>query len=165
MLIQIHHVYGLIPIAFRGIYLTYFTILFLKDLYKMENTCVCLNIIEIEHFRSLFYHDSIIKTFSKGEQSTCLATCTLTSLSQKRKMKVTKLWDFDKVLRKVLWRPQGSVCFVFFGRFLRVSMGWWLLRLSAKILALLRLSVNFFQLRLTNKLTINLFCFKKLNIN
>ena len=28
-------------------------------------------------------------------------------------------------------------------------MGWWHLRLSAKILALLRLSVNFFQLRLT----------------
>ena len=28
-------------------------------------------------------------------------------------------------------------------------MGWWLLRLSAKILALLRLSVNFFRLRLT----------------
>ena len=28
-------------------------------------------------------------------------------------------------------------------------MGWWLLRLSAKMLALLRLSVNFFQLRLT----------------
>ena len=36
---------------------------------------------------------------------------------------------------------------------LRVSMGWWLLRLSAKILALLRLSVNFFQLRLTDKAT------------
>ena len=34
----------------------------------------------------------------------------------------------------------------------RVSMGWWYLRLSAKILALLRLSANFF-------------CFKKLNIN
>ena len=48
---------------------------------------------------------------------------------------------------------------------LRVSMGWWLLRLSAKILAVLRLSVNFFQLRLTRKLKINLFCFKKLNIN
>ena len=47
----------------------------------------------------------------------------------------------------------------------RVSMGWWLLRLSAKILAILRLSVNFFQLRLTKKLKINLFCFKKLNIN
>ena len=48
---------------------------------------------------------------------------------------------------------------------LRVSMGWWLLRLSAKILALLLLSVNFFQLRLTKKLKINFFCFKKLNIN
>ena len=44
-------------------------------------------------------------------------------------------------------------------------MGWWLLRLLAKILALLRLSVNFFQLRLTQKLKINFFCFKKLNIN
>ena len=44
-------------------------------------------------------------------------------------------------------------------------MGWWRLRLSAKILALLRLSVNFFQLRLTKKLKINFFCFKKLNIN
>ena len=39
------------------------------------------------------------------------------------------------------------------------------LRLSAKILALLRLSVNFFQLRLTTKLNINFFCFKELNIN
>ena len=44
-------------------------------------------------------------------------------------------------------------------------MGWWLLRLSTKILALLRLSVNFFQLRLTKKLKINLFCFKELNIH
>ena len=43
-------------------------------------------------------------------------------------------------------------------------MGWWLLRLSAKILALLRLSVNFFQLRLTKKLKINFFCHKELNI-
>ena len=34
----------------------------------------------------------------------------------------------------------------------RVSMGWCLLRLSAKILAVLRLWVNFFQLRLTKKL-------------
>ena len=47
----------------------------------------------------------------------------------------------------------------------RVSMGWWLLRLSAKILALLRVSVNFDQLRLTKKLNINFFCFKKLKIN
>ena len=42
-------------------------------------------------------------------------------------------------------------------------MGWWLFRLSAKTLALLRLSVNFFQLRLTKKLKIN-FCLKELNI-
>ena len=34
----------------------------------------------------------------------------------------------------------------------RVSMGCWLLLLSAKILALLRLSVNLFQLRLTKTL-------------
>ena len=44
-------------------------------------------------------------------------------------------------------------------------MGWWLLRLSAKILALLRLSVNFFQLRVTKKLKINFFCFKEINID
>ena len=44
-------------------------------------------------------------------------------------------------------------------------MGWWFLRLSAKVWALLRLSVNFFQLRLTKKLKITLFCFKGLNIN
>ena len=44
-------------------------------------------------------------------------------------------------------------------------MGWWLLRLSANILALLRLSVNFFELRLTTKLKINFFCFKELIIN
>ena len=43
-------------------------------------------------------------------------------------------------------------------------MGWWLLRLSANILVLLRLSVNFFLLRLT-KLKIYFFCFKELNIN
>ena len=44
-------------------------------------------------------------------------------------------------------------------------MGWWVLRLSAKILTLLRLSVNFLQLQLTKKLKINFFCFKKLNTN
>ena len=44
-------------------------------------------------------------------------------------------------------------------------MGWWLLRLSAKILALLLLSVNFFQLLLTKKLKIKFFCFKELNLN
>ena len=43
-------------------------------------------------------------------------------------------------------------------------MGWWLLRLSAKILAFLRLSVNFFQLRLTKKLKINFLLFQRVNI-
>ena len=48
----------------RGIYQTYLMILFLTDLYKMEITSIFLNIIEIEpNFRSLSYHDSIIKTF------------------------------------------------------------------------------------------------------
>ena len=56
---------------------------------------------------------------------------------------------------------RGSCSF----REMRVSMGWWLLRLSAKILALLPLPVNFFQLRLTKKLKTNFFCFKELNIN
>ena len=43
-------------------------------------------------------------------------------------------------------------------------MGWWLLRSSTKLFALLRPSVDFFQLRLTKKLKINFFSFKKLNI-
>ena len=42
----------------------------------------------------------------------------------------------------------------FQGPLTRVSMGWWLLRLSAKIMALLRLSVSFFQLRLIVNLKI-----------
>ena len=44
-------------------------------------------------------------------------------------------------------------------------MGWWLLRLSAKILALIRLLVNFFSVTVNRKVKINLFCFKELNIN
>ena len=44
-------------------------------------------------------------------------------------------------------------------------MGWWLLRLSAKILILLRLSGNFFQLRLTKKLKINFFYYTHRNAN
>ena len=44
-------------------------------------------------------------------------------------------------------------------------MGWWLLRLSAKILALLRLSGNFFSVTVNKKgKKINFFCFKELNI-
>ena len=50
-------------------------------------------------------------------------------------------------------------------RYKRVSTGWWLLGLSAKISALLRVSVKFFQLRLTKKLKIYFFCFNELNIN
>ena len=44
-------------------------------------------------------------------------------------------------------------------------MGWCLLRLSANVLALLWLSVHFFQLRLTKTLKISFLCFKELNIN
>ena len=44
-------------------------------------------------------------------------------------------------------------------------MGWCLLRLSAKVLALLRLSVNFFQLRLERVKKINFLCFKELHVN
>ena len=64
--------------------------------------------------------------------------------------------------------PRSTLTFThgpYIASILRVSMGWWLLRLSAKILALLRLSINFFQLRLTKKLKINFFCFKELDIN
>ena len=43
-------------------------------------------------------------------------------------------------------------------------MGWWLLRLTAKILAFLRLTVNLFPLRLTDVLKNNFHCVKKLKI-
>ena len=43
-------------------------------------------------------------------------------------------------------------------------MGWWLLLLTVKFLAFLRLTVIFFLLRLTKNLKINLHCFKKLKI-
>ena len=49
----------------------------------------------------------------------------------------------SSIVKRYSWMPMISK---------RVSMGWWHLRLSAKILALLRLSANFFQLRLTKKL-------------
>ena len=90
-------------------------ILFLIDLYKMENTCVCLNIIKIEpSFLSLFSHHSIIKIFCSREQSTSHARARshLHRIKKIKTMKVTNLWDFDKVLRNVLWRPQGILrCF------------------------------------------------------
>ena len=55
-----------------------------------------------------------------------------------------------------------------FSFFLKEERDWELmilLRLSAKISVLLRLSVKFFQLRLIKKLKINFFCFKELNVN
>ena len=61
---------------------------------KMENTCVCLNIIKI------FYHDSIIKTICSREQNTSHIHAH-TFIELKKTMKVTKLWDFDKVLRNI----------------------------------------------------------------
>ena len=97
-------------------------ILFLIDLNKIENTDICLNIIKIEpNFRSLFYLDLIIKIFCKREQSTSRlhghSFIELTKRKTKQTIKVTKLWDFDKVLGNVLWRLQGNFL-PFFFRFL-----------------------------------------------
>ena len=77
----------------RGIYLTYFMIIFLGDLDKNENTYVYLNIIKIKpNFRFLFYHDSIIKIFCLREQSTRHARDhTSLELKKTTTMKVTKL--------------------------------------------------------------------------
>ena len=44
-------------------------------------------------------------------------------------------------------------------------MGLWLLRLTVKILAFLRLTVHLFPLRLTEVFEINFHCFKNLKIN
>ena len=43
-------------------------------------------------------------------------------------------------------------------------MGWWFLRLTVKVLTVLRLMVNFFPLWLTEMLKINFRRFKKLKI-
>ena len=66
-------------------------------------------------------------------------------------------WPLVPFFSQFLWRTLNSkpptipfVACTFSDK--RVSMGWCLLRLPAKILAVLRLSVNFFQLRLTKKL-------------
>ena len=72
--------------------MTHFMILFLIDLYKMENTRVCLNNIKIEpNFRSPFYHDSIIKTFCSREQSTNHLHAHIFLELNLKTMKVTKL--------------------------------------------------------------------------
>jgi len=81
----------------------------------MENTYVCLNIIKVApNFRSLFYHDSIIKTICSREQSTSNMHAHTFIELKKKTMKVTKLWDFDKVLRNIFWRHQGSLLCIFF---------------------------------------------------
>ena len=88
-------------------------ILFLIDLYEMENTYVRLVIIKIEpNFWSLFFHESIIKTqICSREQSTSQVHAN--TFIELKTMKVTKLWDFDKVLRNALWCPQGSLLCTF----------------------------------------------------
>ena len=88
-------------------------ILLLIDLYKMENTFACLNIVKIEpNFWSLLYHDSIIKTSCSREQYTSHMRTDI-FIELKKEMKVIKLWYFDKVLRNVFWRPQGSLLLIF----------------------------------------------------
>ena len=84
-------------------------ILFLIDFYEMKNTRVCLNNIKIEpNFRSLFYHDSIIKTFCSRDQSTNHVHAHIFLELNLKTMKGTKLWDC---------RVFKGVCFVFFGFF------------------------------------------------
>ena len=78
---------------------------------------------------------------------------------------ILSTWSVASNKQDMKWHKRDMKSKSYPGTCMRVLMGWWLLRLLAKILALLRLSVNFFQLRLTKKLKINFFCFKKLNIN
>ena len=67
----------------------------------MENTCVCLIIIKIEpNFRSLFYYESIIKTFCLREQSTSQEyTHTFIELKKRNNesYKIVRFWQgFEK---------------------------------------------------------------------
>ena len=90
------------------------------DLDKTENTCVCLSIIKIElSFRSLFYHDSIIKIFCSREQRTSYVHAHTFIELKKDKIKKGKAKNCEiltKFLRYVLWRPQGSLL-CYFGFF------------------------------------------------
>ena len=65
----------------------------------------------------------------------------------------------------VLYAKPSNKVYIFQIRFLSSLVMPLKEKLSAKILALLRLSVNFFQLRLTKKLKIYFFSFKELNID
>ena len=67
----------------------------------MENTCVCLIIIKIEpNFRSLFYYESIIKTFCSREQRTSqVHTHTFIELKKRNNesYKIVRFWQgFEK---------------------------------------------------------------------
>ena len=62
---------------------------------------------------------------------------------------------YCQVAESLLFHVRSQPCLSDSMQEKRVSMGWWLLRLSA----------NFFQLRLTKKLKIDFFCFKELNIS
>ena len=73
----------------------------LIDLYKMENTCVCLIIVKTEpNFGSLFYYESIIKTFCSREQSTSqVHTHTFIELKKRNNesYKIVRFWQgFEK---------------------------------------------------------------------
>ena len=65
----------------------------------MENRCVCLNIIKITpNFRSLFYHDSIIKTICSRQQSTShVHAHTFIKLTKNESYKIVRFWQgFEK---------------------------------------------------------------------
>ena len=94
-------------------------ILFLIDLYKIENTCVCLIIIKIEpNFRSLFCHESIIKTFCTREQSTSqVHTHTFIEFKKKKNNESYKIVRFCQGFEKrfvVSLRDFALYFFVFF---------------------------------------------------
>ena len=69
------------------------------------------------------------------------------------KKRIEAMYERPRINVKV--EPRSTLTFThglsYIASILKVSMGWWLLRLSVKILALLRLSINFFQLWLTKK--------------
>ena len=96
-------------------------ILFLIDPYKMENTCVCLIIIKIEpNFRSLFYYESVIKTFCSREQRTSqVHTHTFIELKKRNNesYKIVRFWQGFEKRFVVSSREFALYFFVFFSFF------------------------------------------------
>ena len=75
-------------------------IVFLIDLYRMENTCVCLNIIKIEtNFLSLFSHYSIIKIFCSREQALATLVHTHTFIELKKKNRNNDSYKIETLTR------------------------------------------------------------------